>query len=626
MRVKKKVWKKAKDDVPPSMIFELQKGSSADRAKIAKYCIQDCNLVLELDSKIENIAKAMAMSNVCSVPLGYIFLRGQGIKLASLVFKECSKRGILIETLPQYQIKQGEADGYEGAVVLEPKTGIYLDEPVSVLDYSSLYPSSIISENISHDSIVWIKDYDMNGEFIEGSLKGKPEYDNLPGYNYIEIEYDILGYDLEDTRKNKERITVGRRVCRFAQPEDQSKSTIPNILQFLLGERKKRKKMMKVEKDPFKHNLLDAEQLAYKVTANSLYGQMGAKTSKFCFIALAACTTSFGRKLLNYAKVGIERVYNGSRDKRCDATYVYGDTDSVFINFRPKGPDGKPLRGKEALKASIELSMEAEKILSDVLKAPHYLEYEKTFMPFFLLSKKRYIGNKYEHDINKFKRINMGVVTKRRDNAPIVKVAYNTMNNVLMSEKSVDKTILAIQEILNDLVNGKYGLEYLTITKSLRAHYANPNKIAHKVLADRIGERDPGNKPKPNDRLGFVYINKPVNPGKNLLQGERIETPEFIRRNKLQPDYEFYITNQIMKPILQVLAIVVDKLPGYDKPKNFWKQQETILRFNGKSEKLIDQNIQKMKENIVRELVFEKYIKKAKGKKKGVIQGFFKKK
>jgi DNA polymerase delta subunit 1 len=106
--------------------------------------------------------------------------------------------------------------------------------------------------------------------------------------------------------------------------------------------------LMKKEKDPFKHNLLDAEQLAYKVTANSLYGQTGAPTSKFCFIPVAACTTSFGRKLLNYAKHGLEEIYGDGNDPRCDATYVYGDTDSVFVNFRPKDDNGKPLKGQAA--------------------------------------------------------------------------------------------------------------------------------------------------------------------------------------------------------------------------------------------------------------------------------------
>lgn len=621
---KYKVWKKAKDDVPPQEIFRLQRGNNEDRGIVAKYCIQDCNLVLDIDAKVENIAKAQAMANVCCVPLSYIFSRGQGIKLASLVFKECFHTERLIKVLPSYSANSGEVDGYEGAVVLEPKTGLYLDKPVSVLDYSSLYPSSIISENISHDSIVWIKDFDMEGNYIDGSMKGDEKYDNLEGYNYVDIEYDRQGYREGDERKNKEKIKIGTRVCRFAQPKDQSKSTIPNILMRLLAKRKETKKLMKAEKDPFKYNLLDAEQLAYKVTANSLYGQMGAKTSKICFIALAACTTAYGRKLLNYAKEGIEELYGKGNDSRCDAEYVYGDTDSVFVAFNPKGPDGELLKGKEALDASIKLAVEAEGFLSNSLKKPHCLEYEKTFMPFVLLSKKRYVGEKYEFDLNKSKQTNMGVVLKRRDNAPIVKEAYGKMIDVLMKEKSVDKTVSSIQTCLSRLINGEYGIEYLTITKSLRDNYADPTRIAHKALADRIGVRDPGNKPKANDRIGFVYIDVQEQPGKKILQGDRVETPEFIRENGLNPDYKFYITNQIMKPILQVLALVVDQIKGYNK-LHFQQEISKINMDPSLTNKRRDDKIQTLKERLVERLVFDKYIRQAQNKKKGAIHNYFQK-
>jgi DNA polymerase elongation subunit (family B) len=621
--VKYKLWKKAKDDVPPKEIFRLQRGSDADRAIVAKYCIQDCNLVLDIDAKVENIAKAQAMANVCSVPLGYIFSRGQGIKLQSLVFKKCYEDNRLVKTLPQYISSADEVDGYEGAVVLEPKVGLYLDTPVSVLDYSSLYPSSIISENLSHDSIVWIRDYDINGNEIKDAFQGETTYENIEGYNYITVEYDRQGYDPLDTRKNRKKIKVGTRVCCFAQPKDQTKSIIPNILMDLLKKRKDTKKLMKKEKDPFKYNLLDAEQLAYKVTANSLYGQMGAKTSKVCFIPLAACTTSYGRKLLNYAKEGIETLYGRGNDKRCDAKYVYGDTDSVFVAFNPKDKDGNLLKGKEALKASIDLAVEAEKWLSNGLKKPHCLEYEKTFMPFVLLSKKRYVGEKYEFDLDKSKQTNMGVVLKRRDNAPIVKEVYGKMIDVLMIEKSVDKTITTIQDCLQKLIDGKYGNEYLTITKSLRDNYADPTRIAHKALADRIGVRDPGNKPKANDRIGFVYIDIPDKPGKKILQGDRVETPEFIKQNNLVPDYKFYITNQIMKPVLQVLALVVDQIDGYNK-NAYLRKINAIMQDHTLHSTLRESKIQNVKETLVQQLVFEKYIKISQRRKKGPIHSFFK--
>ena len=44
----------------------------------------------------------------------------------------------------------------------------------------------------------------------------------------------------------------------------------------------------------------------------------------------------------------------------------------------------------------------------------------------------------------------------------------------------------------------------LCISKMLNSHYKNPDQIAHKVLADRIGEREAGNKPQNGDRIPYV--------------------------------------------------------------------------------------------------------------------------
>ena len=52
---KKIKWGMAKDDVTPQDIFRLTKGSDKDRAIVAKYCIQDCNLVHHLMNKIDVI-------------------------------------------------------------------------------------------------------------------------------------------------------------------------------------------------------------------------------------------------------------------------------------------------------------------------------------------------------------------------------------------------------------------------------------------------------------------------------------------------------------------------------------------------------------------------------------------
>jgi DNA polymerase elongation subunit (family B) len=292
----------------------------------------------------------------------------------------------------------------------------------------------------------------------------------------------------------------------------------------------------------FMKNILDKRQLGYKVTANSLYGQCGAKTSSFYEIDCAASTTATGRLLLNYAKTIVEECYG---DAICQTTkygqvltkaeYIYGDTDSVFFTFNLQTLDNVPIRGKEALEITIELAQEAGHLASSFLKGPHDLEYEKTFMPFCLLSKKRYVGMLYETDVNKCKRKEMGIVLKRRDNAPIVKEIYGEIIDILMKQQNIKKAIQYLKKCLRNIVDEKYPIDKLIISKSLRSGYKNPQQISHKVLADRIAERDPGNKPSSGDRIPYVYIH---NKDKNALQGNKIETPTYVIENKLKIDYK----------------------------------------------------------------------------------------
>ena len=579
-------WSQSKDDVSPKEIFALHAKGAADRAKVAKYCLQDCDLVMELLQKLEVLNNSIAMANVCWVPVEFIFTRGQGIKSESLVFYECRKEGQLIPVLPAPPrlvtdaptelegaiaevpeiLKGDDNEGYEGAIVLDPLSGIFLDdEPVAALDFSSLYPSSEISENLSQDSVVSVKDYDMKGNFV--CLKeGSDQYDNLPGWSYLEVDYDILKPDPTDTRKHPELKPSGRRVCRFAQPSDGSKGTLPKILQKLLSQRKATRKLIEKETDDFRKALLDALQLAYKLTANSLYGQLGSNTSKIRRKCIAASTTAHGRQQLLFSKACIEAAYGPTAgDPRCEAVCVYGDTDSVFISFKPKDPvTGQRLTGKAAQAAAKELAEEAGHKISGALKPPHDFEFDKMFRCFCLLSKKRYVGDMTEGglDDSDYHRKSMGIVMKRRDNAPIVKYVYGGAIERILAQRDIVAAFEFVRTAVREMLAGKFSMKRLTITKSLRAEY----KLvpAHKILADRVGKRDPGNKPSSNDRIPFVYAMPPSGKPwpKTAQQGERIETPTYIKDKGLKPDYMFYITNQIAKPVAQVFGLVVDRLPG----------------------------------------------------------------
>jgi DNA polymerase delta subunit 1 len=193
----------------------------------------------------------------------------------------------------------------------------------------------------------------------------------------------------------------------------------------------------------------------------------------------------------------------------------------------------------------------------------------------------------YETDPNKGKLKYMGLSLKRRDSCDYLKDVYGQILNILMKENSVQKAIEYLEGALTELVRGHVQMDKLTITKALRGDYKNPSQIAHRVLADRIGQRDPGNKPKPGDRMKFVHI---VNDMKKALQGDKIETPEYIISNKLKVDYVFYITNQLMKPLQQLFGLAVEQIWELQKKsqlirafkkdmENLQKQENDIFGF-----------------------------------------------
>ena len=986
---KKVRWCLAKDDVTPKDIFRMTNGTADDRSVIAKYCIQDCNLVHYLFNKSDILTGFIEMAKICSVPINFLVMRGQGIKLTSYIAKKCREKRTLMPV-----IEKGDIDeGYEGAIVLEPKCDLYLDNPVACVDYASLYPSSMISENLSHDSKVWTKEYDLAGNLIEDwgetHSDGNYIYDNLPGYEYVDVTYDTYKYFRKHPKAAAEKVKSGYKICRFAQPlpsldGGQGEAIMPSILKELLKARKDTRKQIPLQTDDFMKNVLDQRQLGYKVTANSLYGQCGAKTSTFYEKDIAACTTAIGRKLLTYAKRTIEECYG---NKICEtekygpvltkAEYIYGDsvanytpvyvstfkksgekeekeekeriidivtieelankygnnnwikcsepgkqekefcelegvetwsdkgwtklyrvirhqlashkkmmrvlthtglvdvtddhslltkdgqeisptnvqigtellhnqflekieqnneivnedeakimgfffgdgscgeyncqsgkksswalnnasmeiidkyldlckkvyknfewvvmptlessgvykiaprcnkygsisdfvrmyrnkmyydkskiipqeilnsnlsirksffeglydadgdkdingytridqknqisasyinwlgtslgystsintrkdkpniyritmtkgkqrknqnaikkleiipyegyvydlttdnhhfaagvgnlivhnTDSVFFTFNLQTPDGKPIRGKEALEITIEIAQEAGHLASKFLKGPHDLEYEKTFMPFCLLSKKRYVGMLYETDPNKGKRKEMGIVLKRRDNAPIVKDIYGGIIDILMKKQNIQEAIDFLRSCLQNIVDEKYTMDKLIITKSLRSGYKNPQSIAHKVLADRITARDPGNKPSSGDRIPFVYI---ATSNKKALQGEKIETPTFITENGLKIDYSFYITNQIMKPVQQVFALVLEKIWEMQnkKPKinKFKRDIEAMRREYFDNLEKCQEKLESMRCKEIKALLFDEYLRETNNEKNG---------
>ena len=622
-------WCLNKDDITLEEMFNAD--TPKKRAKVAKYCLQDCNLLHNLMMKCDVLTGFIEFSAICKIPMSFAIGRGQGIKLLSFIAYKCAKQKILMPDLDKSQGNQG----YEGAICLPPKRGFYSDNPIAVNDYSSLYPSCMVSENISHDSKVWTKEYDLKDRMIKDTGKkdegGNYIYDNLSGYKYVDIRFDTYIYIRKSLKGAAVKELSGYKICRYIQFNDGKQAVMPGVLTELLAARKATKKLKKDAKDPFMKSVYDKRQAGIKVVANSLYGQCGAKTSSFYDIDIAASTTATGRKLLMYAKRVIEDCYSGITvdtkygKMKPTAEAIYGDTDSVFFSFNLKDMSGNKVVGKKALDVTIKLAKEAGELATKYLKVPHDLEYEKTFMPFLLLAKKKYVGMLYENDINYCKRKSMGIVLKRRDNAPCVKDSYGGVVDILMNKCDADEAVNFIKIYLDNMINEKIPMNKLIITKKLNSYYKNPKQIAHKVLADRMGDRDPGNKPSVGSRLPFIYIKTKK---KMKLQGDRIEHPDYIEKNKLKPDYEHYITNQIMKPLLQLFGLLLEQLKIFRKQKRMYR-----IKINGikreweKDEKKCHDKIAKESDKRIKKLIFDEYINVYRNKVAGQksINKFFQK-
>jgi DNA polymerase delta subunit 1 len=464
---------------------------------------------------------------------------------------------------------------------------MYLDQPIPVLDFNSLYPSNMIAYNLSPDTLVYVKKYNNDGK---RTFQWPAELPDTTGFKVDEISYD---------ERNDENELVGRAICGFAQPKDDGSNVglLPMTLDILLQKRKETRKLMEKTEDDAQKSVLNGLQLAYKVVANSVYGQTGSKTSSIRNMYVAACTTAVGRQKIYDAKKIIEEEFGGE--------VIYGDTDSVFIRFQTK-----------SLVESIDLGKKAAERITSQCRKAHRIEYEKTLFPFILFCRKRYVGMLYEDDPNaKPKRKEMGIALKRRDSAPIVKDIFGGALDILMEERDIQKAQRYVSAKLADVLQNRIPLDKFIITKQLGDDYKNPDQLAHVVLAKRMKERDPGSAPQVGDRIPFVYVSERK---QHKKQGDRIEHLDYVKQRKLTPDAEFYVTNQIQNPVAQLFALALEKLEGYKQRINYTTMLREFME-DGLDEETATLKVLDKKEKELDELMFQTLIKKY---RKGPMDAF----
>ena len=375
-----------KEDVHHTMITELFNGTPESRRRLAVYCLKDAFLPQRLMDKLMCLVNYTEMARVTGVPFNYLLARGQQVKFISQLFRKALQKQLVI---PNLSNESSNDDQYEGATVIEPTKGYY-DVPIATLDFASLYPSIMQAHNLCYTTLITDKSVIEKKKLVKDK-----------------------DYILTPNGDMFVKATV-------------RKGLLTQILEELLGARKKAKKELAVETDTFKKAVLNGRQLALKISANSVYGITGATVGKLPCLAIASSTTSYGRQMIERTKEEVEAKYTIANGYSHDAEVIYGDTDSVMVKFGPK-----------ELEKAMDLGNKAAKFVSSKFISPIKLEFEKVYFPYLLINKKRYAGL-YWTTPDKFDKMDSkGIETVRRDNCRLVQTVIETILRKILIDQDV---------------------------------------------------------------------------------------------------------------------------------------------------------------------------------------------
>lgn len=299
------------------------------KEKQIEYVAQDANLVMKLSkhNNYEILDLMNAISIITNVPFDRVCHTGistwwNKIIADKLLNGECK--------LPTFRDElENKKRKYIGGEVIPPIIGVYKDQKVYVLDVKSLYPTMMINNNISFETVNC--DCCMN----------KPE---------ARVSSEIMNIVNKDLPKNQKRQN-SYWICK----NHNYKGIIPRLLSHYRTERFRQQELGN-----------NSMQLALKNLINGIYGLFGSEFFDFSDYRVAELTTAFGRQTLKYMQHIAEKVYGFK--------VIYGDTDSIFVTDVKKENDINKFLAECTIvleDIEIELANVYDRIL--IIKKKHYL-------------------------------------------------------------------------------------------------------------------------------------------------------------------------------------------------------------------------------------------------------------
>lgn len=581
-----------------------------------KYCIQDSMLVSKLMDKLNVWYSLSEMAVICNVPMITLFTKGQQIKVYSNLYKFCLENKIIPEK-DGYTVSENER--YVGAYVFVPEPGLYFN--VVPFDFSALYPSLIIAYNIDYSSCAFdpnIPDELCHVMEWEDHISCKHDPKVIEKNRLTKLIDELTSKKKSDKalisklRKQRSEITKSlnknvmceKRKYRFLKVTNQNpefKGVLPTIVQSLLDARKETRKEISNLKNNLKNeqneqqrkeiettiDILNQRQLAYKISANSMYGITGVKAGMLPFMPVAMSITYKGREGVKQVSDILQKQYNGK--------LIYGDTDSNYVSFQNKNFSITEL-WDYAIKVADEISQ--------LFPPPMKLEFEEAvYTKFLILTKKRYMYQTALRDGTIKPEIGKkGVVLNRRDNSAFIRKTYENVVKIIFEntedkDQLQSKVITSLLTDINAMFNHQYPVEDFIITKStgdygnIQPQYFLNEKGLHRAilgqynvpfLTDEIKEEEGiqtleeetnwyldklpahiqllekikkrGHSRNEGSRLEYVVIE--TDNLKDKLSAKN-ETVAYYNKNKgiLNLDYLYYL-HRLINPIDQILEVI----------------------------------------------------------------------
>lgn len=479
--------------------------------KLIEYNIRDSVLVSNLLEKSNAIILLSEMSNILEVNIEDILIYGQQRKYLSQLYNRAKEEKVILN-----KIKTTPKE-FKGAIVFDAKPGVY--DNVICLDFASLYPSIVISYNICyttlHNPDKKLKEEDKE-KFNEIDIDGEKLYFLKSEYGEGLIPSLMRKLIMERRRINKEVAEIKKKYTSDNMP--------PEI--------------------KFNCNILEARAQSMKISANSIYGSLGAKDAKFPFFEGAMSVTAIGRQ--SFMKVSREL------KERFEARQVYGDTDSVMVQipFLFSSDQchywGRKLaeyiNGIEPGNKDVDGNIypEGRKAL---FPPPMSIEFEKA-MKMILVTKKKYAyflidkdGTYKKDKENKEILLTKGTIIVRRDNCIFFKNLYRELIYLILRGSTFKETFSYFVSAIKDLFSGKIEPKLLCKVNEVKSDKRYKSDSAFMKQFKKKVKDSGGSELTIGERIEIIYLK--VEGGKRTI--EKAKLLKDFNPEEDEIDYEYYL-------------------------------------------------------------------------------------